>query len=149
MQHRPSVTCSPAMEDTQYSTSADLSHHPLALFPFFSATSTSLPGPGTEEDTMGKQFLLMSKLRDMATLLRSSCCGTVREPETWPPHGWIWAPHHHEFSWPLKACAIPCFLFWSWGQRICAQPATQSPTGAVVEPSLHLFNKVLCSFLRV
>lgn len=66
------------MEDTQYSTSADLSHHPLALLPFFCATSTPLAGPGTEEDTIGKQFLLMSKLRDMATLLRSSCCGPVR-----------------------------------------------------------------------
>lgn len=151
------MTCSPVMEDTQYSTSADLSHHLLALLPFFSDTSTPLAGPGTEEDTMGKQFLLMSKLRDMATLLRSSCCGTVREPETWPPHGWIWAPHHHEFSWTLKAiCNLASFeagphngLFWSWGQRICAQPATQSPTGAVMEPSLRLFNKVLCSFLRV
>lgn len=67
---RPSVTCSSVVEDTQYSTSADLSHHPLSLLSFCSAASAPLAGPETEGDTLGIQLLFMSELRDMATLLQ-------------------------------------------------------------------------------
>ena len=148
------MTCSPVMEDTRYSASADLSHHPPALLPFFSATSTPLAGPGQKRIPWEN----MSKLRDLATLLRSSCCGTVRESRrlasTWMDMGTTsprvqLALEGHVRSLASFEAGPHGGLFWSWGQRICAQPATQSPTGAVMEPSLCLFNKVLCSFLRV
>lgn len=88
-------------------------------------------------------------------LFRSRCC--QNEPET---HLQVDVNGHHvtKSCLPLKVMCDPLYPlrlshrmdFLEVGiESLCPACCSISPQKLLMEPSLHLFNKVLCSFLRM